>query len=149
MTFKYELLSQPSARRPPSLLHRYRFVIMLVTVLALVYLTTVCSGRALPFNVAKKSRWEPLRFDEDGNFQLAIFEDLHFGESESIACRIGADGLLTGFNRCLGLLGPTTRPQLSPRPKRCPRRRDSTPRHPQRRPHHRGEPIQIQRHLQN
>jgi hypothetical protein len=25
----------------------------------------------------------PLRFKPDGSFQLAIFEDLHFGESES------------------------------------------------------------------
>lgn len=96
MEFKYEVLSPTTARRPHSLLYRYRHVIMVFTILALWFSTALSFGAAMPFNVAKfsstASPWAPLRFDKDGKFQLAIFEDLHFGESEWSARRIDGIG---------------------------------------------------------
>lgn len=95
MGFKYESLSPAAERRRLSLLQRYRVVVMVLLVLALWFLTTITFGTAWPFNgtrsfnatrpfnITRKKTWEPLRFDENGKFQLAIFEDLHFGESKS------------------------------------------------------------------
>lgn len=33
--------------------------------------------------LAKSQRQRPLTFSEDGTFQIAIFEDLHYGEGEA------------------------------------------------------------------
>jgi hypothetical protein len=39
---------------------------------------------ALPsMEAAVPQRFIPLRFSHDGTFQISIFEDLHFGESQS------------------------------------------------------------------
>lgn len=57
---------------------RCRSVEMFAILLALCSLAYFTFGNVLP------QRWvqqEPLRFTEDGSFQIAIFEDFHFGES--------------------------------------------------------------------
>ncbi|EME39448.1 hypothetical protein DOTSEDRAFT_75202 [Dothistroma septosporum NZE10] len=57
---------------------------MLFSVLLFVFLTWCYGsyGAALPFNGVKKRTPQTLRFDKNGRFQLAIFEDLHFGENQ-------------------------------------------------------------------
>lgn len=46
----------------------------------------IARARAFLVLAASLSRataaWPPLRFTEDGTFQISIFEDLHFGEAE-------------------------------------------------------------------
>ncbi len=52
---------------------------------AFVALLQLCAAASLP--ARKRQDFGPLRFDDDGTFQLSIFEDLHFGESESYFSR--------------------------------------------------------------
>lgn len=56
---------------------RYRFVKML-TLLSMI---VVSVGWTLANVVSRSSVvQEPLRFTDNGSFQISIFEDLHFGE---------------------------------------------------------------------
>lgn len=57
---------------------RYRFVKMFALLLAICSLAYITFANVLP---GRQVLHEPLRFTEDGSFQIAIFEDLHFGES--------------------------------------------------------------------
>jgi len=63
-------------------LHSKSFAMKLlfsVTVLS----TLVLLGLALPLQHEERSALgRPLRFAKDGTFQISIFEDLHYGESE-------------------------------------------------------------------
>lgn len=59
---------------------RYRFIKMLVLTLAVVLST----GWTLASVLHHPSTFDqPLRFTENGSFQISIFEDLHFGEGMS------------------------------------------------------------------
>ena len=40
-----------------------------------------CSTATIPWPGQTASSWPALRFTENGTFQIAVFEDLHFGES--------------------------------------------------------------------
>lgn len=42
----------------------------------------VCLAALLLQRIALVMAWPALQFTEDGTFQIAIFEDLHFGEAE-------------------------------------------------------------------
>jgi hypothetical protein len=47
-------------------------------------------------NSSCPTKFGPLQFSQDGTFQLAIFEDLHFGESERMHfSAAGSKNLLT------------------------------------------------------
>jgi hypothetical protein len=69
----------------------------------------------------------PLKFQQDGTFQISIFEDLHFGESKRLACQmlitvnisfcrpfflVGPGRKWADHRRRLGLLGPSARYKL-------------------------------------
>lgn len=52
----------------------------------------------------------PLRFKSDGTFQLSIFEDLHFGESETLSHPFNFRPRRINLSyRCLGSVGTSTR----------------------------------------
>lgn len=56
---------------------RYRFVKML----ALLFVVVLFACWTLASVVSRPSAFqEPLRFTDNGSFQISIFEDLHFGE---------------------------------------------------------------------
>lgn len=56
----------------------------------------------------------PLRFREDGTFQISIFEDLHFGESiMAPSCEFDQTEELT-LSRCMGAMGPTAGHRFHP-----------------------------------
>lgn len=64
---------------PPRARDTYRFVKMFVAFIAAAFFAAwTLAG---PIAYGNQSLREPLRFKEDGSFQLSIFEDLHFGEN--------------------------------------------------------------------
>jgi hypothetical protein len=61
---------------------RHLFVKMLALTFAVVVFACWALGGLVPQANAFN---EPLRFTENGTFQISIFEDLHFGEGMSIS----------------------------------------------------------------
>lgn len=57
---------------------RYRFIRMLALLIATLGLTVLSFAAPRPVGYGSLP---PLRFTSNGTFQIAIFEDLHFGES--------------------------------------------------------------------
>lgn len=48
-----------------------------------ILLAILHSSSSLAANASTSPSWPPLQFTNDGTFQIAIFEDLHFGEAEN------------------------------------------------------------------
>jgi hypothetical protein len=59
---------------------RYPFIMLVVTTFTLTFFTYWAFAGTVTF---EDSFEKPLRFTENGTFQISIFEDLHFGEGVS------------------------------------------------------------------
>ena len=58
---------------------RYRYVKMLAFLILVVFLAGWTFASVLP---RPSKLQEPLRFTENGSFQISVFEDLHTGEGD-------------------------------------------------------------------
>lgn len=111
---------------------RHRFVRMFFMFVTAVFFAAATFATALPqwnwsWNWGSQKQ---LRFTREGTFQIAVFEDLHFGESTPGRLRLKW-ALLIG-DRCLGLLGLAARYQQRQSAERSPRCRESAARRPKR-----------------
>lgn len=95
--------------------HSRRRVVNMLCALALVagFFALRSLGGVLPGKYPPK-QWPSLRFTSDGTFQIAVFEDLHFGES-TFGTILPPIDLITNLIicRCMGNMGSTARHQLS------------------------------------
>lgn len=69
-----------------------------------------CVAQALP-----AQQWlsqSPLQFDNDGNFKISIFEDLHYGESKSSPL---SNVRLADQQQMHGMLGVQSKTSIAPR----------------------------------
>ena len=112
----------------------------------------------------KSDHLPPLRFRDDGTFQISIFQDLHFGESRlssnytqtpptSTLTTTKPERLTSPFttltnNRRMGHMGPRSRQEINQRNHQHPHiRTHHRPRRPQRRPHHRRKHLSREQHV--
>jgi hypothetical protein len=71
---------EPPVRTPPKR-DRHRLIKMLAISITVISLAYWAFAGVVPHG---ETFDEPLRFTENGTFQISIFEDLHFGEGTSI-----------------------------------------------------------------
>lgn len=79
----------------------------MMRVWVLISVALVCAVPSLQIVLPRRysnssASFGPLKFTEDGTFQISIFEDLHFGESKPPIA-----GLLNSIDACSGLADAT------------------------------------------
>jgi hypothetical protein len=88
---------------------KYRYVKMLAFTTVSVFLAGWTIASVLP----RPSKLQvPLRFTENGSFQISIFEDLHTGEGTSYAANIG--GNFTDTCQSPGSIGARYKTKIQP-----------------------------------
>ena len=90
---------------------KYRFVKMLACSIFVVSLAGWAFSNVLP---RRPKLQEPLRFTDNGSFQISIFEDLHTGEGACFLILQTSEGMLLTLSSCMARLGRGPKTKIRP-----------------------------------